>query len=95
MESDIAEYERLRLGQSLVLTIDSFDRLPEALIKGRIAAGLTQRALAERLDLDEGQIAQHEATSYASASMELVSEVIDALSIDVREQVFVPARDSA
>lgn len=93
LESEIAEYERLRSGEALVLTIDSFDELPKALIKGRIAAGLTQRALAERLSLDEQQIAQYEATNYGSASMELVGQVIDALGIDVREQVLVPARE--
>ena len=95
LESEIVEYERLRLGEALVLTIDSFDELPKALIKARIAAGLSQRALAERLDLDEEQIAQYEATYYASASMELVGRVIDALGIDVREQVLVPAREGS
>jgi len=48
---EIAEYETLKAGTVSVLSVDSFDELPEALIKARIAAGLSQKALAERLNL--------------------------------------------
>lgn len=64
------------------------------LIKGRIAAGLTQRQLADRLGLKEQQMQRYEATDYASASLARVSEVIAALGIEVKEAVVPPARAS-
>ncbi len=57
-----------------------------------VRARHAQRQLAERLGLKEQQIQRYEATNYASASMERVSQVIEALGIEVREQVAVPAR---
>src|SRR5438105_5053703 len=45
----------------------SLDNLPDALIEARIAAQLTQRQLAERLELKEQQIQRYEATDYVSA----------------------------
>jgi len=92
LEADIAAYEALASGEPVVLELDSFGELPETLIRARIAVGLTQRQLAERLGLKEQQIQRYEATNYSSASMERVGQVIEALGIEVREQVAVPAR---
>ena len=92
LEAAIAAYEALASGEPVVLELDSFAELPETLIRARIAVGLTQRQLAERLGLKEQQIQRYEATNYASASMERVGQVIEALGIEVREQVAVPAR---
>lgn len=65
------------------------------LIKARIARGLSQRALAERIGIKEQQVQFHEATDYAGASLARVTQVIDALGFDVQEAVIVPARASA
>src|SRR5687767_4561717 len=48
LKKDAAEYEALRAGMVRRQRVESFDELPEMLISGRIAAGLTQRQLAER-----------------------------------------------
>ena len=52
----MARYEALRSGRVAVVPLDSLDQLPDALIHARIAAGLTQRDLAERLGVKEQQI---------------------------------------
>ena len=56
--------------------------LPTLLIKARIAQGLSQKELAERLGLKEQQIQRYEATDYASARLARIKEVVGALGID-------------
>lgn len=97
MESQIAElraqleeYEALKNGQHAVLELDSLEALPRALIKARIAAGLTQKDLAERLGLKEQQIQRYEETEYASANFARLVEVSRAIGIQVREDILLP-----
>ena len=53
--------------------------LPATLIKARIARGLSQKDLADRIGLKEQQIQRYEATDYASASLTRIKEVVSAL----------------
>lgn len=89
LQEQIAEYETLRSGQQAVISLDSLEELPQALIQARIAAGLSQRELAERMGLKEQQIQRYEATDYASADLARVNEVARALGLRVREDVFL------
>jgi ribosome-binding protein aMBF1 (putative translation factor) len=91
LKEELEEYELLRSGQYSVLSLDSLEELPKALIRARIATGLTQRELAERLGLKEQQIQRYEATEYASADLARVNEVARALGVRVREDVFLNA----
>lgn len=59
--------------------------------QGAIAAGLSQRELAERLGLKEQQVQKYEATEYTSASLARIRAVIHALGVTVSEEVS-PAR---
>src|SRR5205085_1818873 len=87
LRSELHQYEQLRSRRRRVLRVQSFDELPRLLIQARIAAGLSQKQLAERLGLKEQQIQRYEATEYASANMERVRAVIRALGITVREEI--------
>src|SRR5690242_17365557 len=49
LKRDVAEYEALRSGRQQVLEVDSFEDFPDALVRARIAAGLSQKELGERL----------------------------------------------
>lgn len=86
---EIEEYEQLISDQPTVVRLDSFANLPQALIKARIAAGLTQRQLGERLGLKEQQIQRYEATNYAGASLGRVTQVVEALGIDLSDDIVV------
>ncbi len=88
LRDEISDYESLRSGKQAVISLDSLEELPQALIRARIAAGLTQRELAERMGLKEQQIQRYEATEYASADLARVNEVARALGLRVREDVF-------
>jgi ribosome-binding protein aMBF1 (putative translation factor) len=68
LQAEIAEYDRLKSADLSVISINSFDELADGLIKARIAGGLSQRALADRLGLKEQQIQRYEAERYDSAS---------------------------
>ena len=90
LEAEVAAYEALQTGTAHVVEVESFDELPSALIRARIARGLSQKELAERLSLKEQQVQRYEATNYAGASFSRLSEVVKALGISVREDIFVP-----
>ena len=92
LRSEIAEYESLRAGRQRVFRAPSFAELPEALIKARIARGMTQKDLAQRLGLREQQVQRYEATGYASASLQRLQQVIDALQIQVSERISLNGR---
>lgn len=94
LEAELAEYEAIAEGAPVVLELMSLDALPAALIRARIAAGLTQRDLADRLGLKEQQIQRYEATNYATANMQRLGQVIDALGIEVHERVSLPGRSA-
>ena len=59
---DLREYEALKRGQFQFDRLNDVIELPEILIKARIARGLSQRELAERMGLKEQQIQRYEAT---------------------------------
>lgn len=86
LEAELEAYEALRSGQRKVPPLDSFDDLPRALIEARIAAGLTQKELAERLGLKEQQIQRYEATEYASASFARIRQVVQALGTQAKKR---------
>lgn len=95
LRAEVAEYDALRAGKVKRLTHESFDQMPSALIKARIAAGLTQRQLAERLGLKEQQIQRYEATDYQSASLARIGEVVAALGLQAKGQFRLPTRAGA
>ncbi len=87
LRRQLGEYEDLAKGGQETFVSHSFEDLPNALIRARIAAGLSQKDLAERLGLKEQQVQRYEATEYSSASLERVKAVIRALGVTVREEV--------
>jgi ribosome-binding protein aMBF1 (putative translation factor) len=90
LREEIAAYEALKAGRQTVISLDSLEELPRALIQARIATGLSQRELAARLGVKEQQVQRYEATEYAGASLARVTEVVRALGLRVREDVFLP-----
>ncbi len=90
LENQVKEYEKLRSGKYKVLKGSSIDDLPVEIIRARIALGLTQKQLAERVGLKEQQIQRYEENDYASASFSRLKEIIEALGLDIEEKIFLP-----
>ena len=87
LRREVEDYEALRSGAVSTMRIRSLADLPEALIRARIAQGLTQRDLAERLRLKEQQVQRYEANRYEGASFARIVEVADAVGADVGDRV--------
>ena len=82
LEAELREYEAIREGVFPMEALLEAVNLPELLIKARIAQGLTQRELADRLGLKEQQIQRYEATDYATAKWSRIREVAGVLSME-------------
>ena len=79
LKANLQEYESLKEGKFDMSGLMVVTALPEMLIKARIARGMSQRDLAERIDLKEQQIQRYEATDYASASLSRIMDVVAGL----------------
>jgi transcriptional regulator with XRE-family HTH domain len=84
MRRDLEEYESLRSGSEAIGEVERLEDLPHALVRARIAAGLTQAELAARLGLQQQQIQRYEATDYESASLARLIEVANAVGLRLR-----------
>jgi transcriptional regulator with XRE-family HTH domain/Zn-dependent peptidase ImmA (M78 family) len=87
LEVDLSEYEELKAGIFEFGQLKSISDLPHLLIRARIASGLSQRDLADRLGLKEQQIQRYEATDYSSASLARIGDVVKALGVDVEDAI--------
>jgi DNA-binding transcriptional regulator YiaG len=87
LRTQLERYEQLRDGTITSRDLDSLRELPTALIEARIAAKLTQRALADRLGVAEQQVQRWEATAYAGVGVERLQDIADALGSRIRENV--------
>jgi HTH-type transcriptional regulator / antitoxin HipB len=87
LKQDLAEYEELKSGRIAVFHIESFNDLPTALIKARIALGMTQKELAEKIDTQEQQIQRYEANHYHAISFNRLMKVVQVLGISFKQSV--------
>jgi len=85
LSMQLHEYESLKSGTVEVLKASTLEELPSILIRARIAKGLSQRQLAEAMDLKEQQIQRYEAEEYASANLQRLAEVANALNLNISE----------
>ena len=63
------------------VVLEGVEDLPKALIRARIAAGMTQEGLARRLGVKPQQVQRYEATEYESASFTRILKVVHALGL--------------
>lgn len=87
LRDDLERYESLKAGKIKQRGLRSLRELPVVLIEARIAAGLTQRQLSERLGLPEQQIQRYESTMYSGVSLDRLQDVADALGLEIEERV--------
>ena len=90
LEKDLSEYEALKAGEFQLDSLKVVADLPSILIKARIAQGLSQKELAERIGLKEQQIQRYEATDYASANLARIKEVASAFGVEVNSPSITP-----
>jgi transcriptional regulator with XRE-family HTH domain len=85
---EIKVYERLRRGDLGDLT--NLHGLGRLLIHIRISRGISQRDLAESLDVHESQVSRDERNEYHGVTLERASRILDALGAKVLTSVAEP-----
>ena len=90
LREELEEYEQLKSAKISVISVGSLEELADGLIKARIAGGLSQRELAQRLKLKEQQIQRYEAERYASASYQRLCQVARALKLRIENEILLP-----
>jgi HTH-type transcriptional regulator/antitoxin HigA len=89
LREEIENYESLRASgdAQAELSIDDLGLLP---IVGRNARKLSQKQLADRLEVSEQQIQRYESDRYSSISLSRYQRVLEILGIDVRSKLQSP-----
>jgi len=90
LKAEIAEYEMLincHQNQPIYIQVESMNKLPDALIKARIAAQMTQQELADILGISEQQVRQYEETDYQCASFGEILEVSTVLGVEFKSAI--------
>lgn len=85
LEREMREYQLLRTGKRVISSITDLGQLALTLIEARIAKGMTQSDLADRLGLNERQIQRYEASGYAGASLTRLAAIAKELGVGVQE----------
>lgn len=85
LAAELAEYDALQ--DATLIEATGIEQLPTALIRARIACGLTQRQLAERVGLPEQAIQRYEATDYSGVAFTRLVEIAQALNATVHYDV--------
>lgn len=87
LQQQVEAYEQLHVGRSKEVILETVEDLPKALIRARIASGLTQEGLARRLGVKPQQVQRYEATEYESASFARILKVVHALGLRMPKAV--------
>jgi DNA-binding XRE family transcriptional regulator len=90
LKAEIAEYKRLincDRSQPIQIKVESINKLPDVLIKARIAAKISQQELAQILGIEEQRVRQYEDTDYQCASFVEILEVSIVLGIEFETAV--------
>lgn len=85
LREEIESYERLKRGE--FDEIRNFEGLGRLLIALRIAQGLSQRDLAERLKVHESQVSRDERNEYRGITVERANRILEALEAELTSAV--------
>lgn len=84
---EVESYERLKRGQ--FSEFENLQGLGQMLIGLRIARGMTQRHLAQKMDVDESTVSRVERNEYHGITVERAKKVLDALGVRLVTRVEV------
>lgn len=88
LEEEVASYERLKRGEfEEVHNLRGFGHL---IISLRIARGMSQRELTEKLGVNESQVSRDERNEYRGITLERAARILDTLGVQLRTTVEAP-----
>jgi Zn-dependent peptidase ImmA (M78 family)/ribosome-binding protein aMBF1 (putative translation factor) len=87
LNRQVKEYEYLISGQVKNIEIETLEDFPIGLIKARIVKGLTQKELAEIIEVKPQQIQRWEDEEYYKAKFDQLIKIANALGVHVSERI--------
>ena len=90
LRGELEAFDRLKTGQVHAAELTSLGDLATLLIQARIAQGLTQKQLAERLNVKEQQVQKDEANLYETASLARLKRLAEVLGVEFEGQARLP-----
>jgi len=93
LEEEVQSYERLKRGE--FEEISNLRGLGQLLMALRIARGLTQRELAERLGVHETQVSRDERNEYHGITLERAARIMEALGAEIRSRVELSGNEAS
>ena len=92
MQEEVEYYERLKRGE--LPEMDNLQGLGFLLISMRVAKGLSQRDLAQKLGVHESQVSRDERNDYYGITVERAARILDAMNVRLKTVVeSVPAKN--
>lgn len=95
LEGEIKKYDSLINGNLHCLKPDSLEDISDILIAARLAQKISQKELADRLDLKEQQIQRYESTNYETAAWPRIMEVSMALNLKITFDKIIIMNDTS
>lgn len=92
LAEEVEYYERLKRGDPGAL--HNLHGLGRFLVGLRIAAGLSQRELAAKLQVDESQVSRDERNEYHGVSVDRAVRILDALGVQLVSEIRGPIAGS-
>lgn len=88
LKEEVEAYERMKRGD--LGTLYSLASIGQWLIGVRIAKGMSQKALAERLGVSESQVSRDERNEYHGVTVERAQRILEVLGVRFRAEVEEP-----
>jgi DNA-directed RNA polymerase specialized sigma subunit len=85
---EVESYNRLKRRE--VAAIENLQELGQRLVGLRIALGLTQRELAEKLGVSDTQVSRDERNEYHGATIDRVSRILSVLKVQMKARFELP-----
>ena len=93
LQEEVESYQRLKRGE--FDEIWNLQNLGQLLISARIARGLSQRQLAEKLGVHESQISRDERNEYHGVTLDRAARILEVLGVELRTTVVARSDDRA
>src|SRR5215467_197680 len=81
LEDELREYDQLKAGNLKLPKVNRLDEIAPFLVKFRIAKGISQTELANRLDISKQVISRYEESEYQTVVIARLQEILDAIGM--------------
>jgi len=83
LEEDLREYDGLKSGGLTLPKVERLDQIAPFVAKIRIARGVSQTELGQRLGVSKQVISRYEETDYQTVAIARLQEILDAMGVKV------------